>query len=111
VNVGHRRLPDGTQRQAISIVLLGIAMVTAGTFALLVMTSHTLERVLFEVVSAFGTVGLSSGITAELPPGGKVLLVVLMFVGRIGPLTFATALALRERTRRYELPVERPIVG
>ncbi|WP_347876705.1 potassium transporter TrkG [Actinomadura sp. 7K534] len=111
VNVGHRRLPDGTQRQAISIVLLGIAMVTAGTFALLVMTSHTLERVLFEVVSAFGTVGLSTGITAELPPAGKVLLVVLMFVGRIGPLTFATALALRERTRRYELPVERPIVG
>ncbi|WP_243723285.1 potassium transporter TrkG [Actinomadura sp. 7K507] len=111
VNVGHRRLPDGTQRQAISIVLLGIGMVTAGTFTLLAMTSHTLDRVLFEVVSAFGTVGLSTGITAELPPAGQVLLVVLMFVGRIGPLTFATALALRERTRRYELPEERPIVG
>ncbi|WP_243708600.1 potassium transporter TrkG [Actinomadura sp. GC306] len=111
VNVGHRRLPDGTQRQAIAIVLLGIAMVTAGTFTLLAMTSHTLDRVLFEVVSAFGTVGLSTGITAELPPAAKVVLIVLMFVGRIGPLTFATALALRERTRRYELPVERPIVG
>ena len=111
VNVGHRRLPDGTQRQAVSIVLLGIGMVTAGTFTLLAMTSHTLDRVLFEVVSAFGTVGLSTGITAELPPAGHMLLVVLMFVGRIGPLTFATALALRERTRRYELPEERPIVG
>ncbi|GAA0569241.1 TrkH family potassium uptake protein [Actinomadura livida] len=111
VNVGHRRLPDGTQRQAIAIVLLGIAMVTAGTFTLLAMTSHTLDRILFEVVSAFGTVGLSTGITAELPSAGKLVLVVLMFVGRIGPLTFATALALRERTRRYELPVERPIVG
>lgn len=111
VNVGHRRLPVGTQRQAISIVLLGIAMVTGGTFALLAMTSHTLDRVLFEVVSAFGTVGLSTGITAELPSAGHVLLVVLMFVGRIGPLTFATALALRERVRRYELPEERPIVG
>ncbi|MEU8800267.1 potassium transporter TrkG [Spirillospora sp. NPDC048819] len=111
VNVGHRRLPDGTQRQAISIVLLGIGMVTAGTFVLLVMTSHTLDRVLFEVVSAFGTVGLSTGITAELPSSGHLLLVALMFVGRIGPLTFATALALRERTRRYELPEERPIVG
>ncbi|MGP4023895.1 TrkH family potassium uptake protein [Actinomadura sp. 3N407] len=111
VNVGHRRLPDGTQRQAISIVLLGIGMVTAGTFVLLTMTSHSLDRVLFEVVSAFGTVGLSTGITAELPPAGHLLLVALMFVGRIGPLTFATALALRERTRRYELPEERPIVG
>lgn len=111
VNVGHRRLPEGTARQAISIVLLGIAMVTGGTFALLVMTSHTLDRVLFEVVSAFGTVGLSTGITAGLPQAGQLLLIALMFVGRIGPLTLATALALRERTRRYELPVERPIVG
>lgn len=111
VNVGNRRLPAGVQRQALSIVLLGISMVTAGTFTLLVLTSHTLDRVLFEVVSAFGTVGLSTGITAELPTGGKLLLVALMFIGRIGPLTFATALALRERTRRYELPMERPIVG
>ena len=66
---------------------------------------------LFEVVSAFATVGLSTGITAGLPQAGQLLLVALMFVGRIGPLTLATALALRERTRRYELPEERPIVG
>ncbi|WP_245623293.1 TrkH family potassium uptake protein [Spirillospora albida] len=111
VNVGHRRLPEGTQRQAMSIVLLGIALVTAGTFLLLMMTHHSLDLVLFEVVSAFGTVGLSAGITAELPPAGHLLLTALMFLGRIGPLTFATALALRERTSRFELPEERPIVG
>lgn len=111
VNVGHRRLPEGTQRQAISIVLLGVGMVTAATFTLLALTGHPLDRVLFEVVSAFGTVGLSTGITDELPSAGHLLLITLMFVGRIGPLTFATALALRERTRRYELPEERPIVG
>jgi trk system potassium uptake protein TrkH len=78
---------------------------------LLTLTSHSLDRVLFEVTSAFGTVGLSTGITAELPAPGQLLLIGLMFLGRIGPLTFATALALRERAQRYELPEERPIVG
>jgi Trk-type K+ transport system membrane component len=67
--------------------------------------------VLFEVMSAFGTVGLSTGITAEVPRSAQVLIIVLMFVGRIGPLTMGSALALRERIRRYELPEERPIVG
>jgi len=67
--------------------------------------------VLFEVVSAFATVGLSTGITADLPGAGQLLLIGLMFVGRLGPITLVSALALRERTRRYELPEERPIIG
>lgn len=111
VNVSHRRLPAGTQRQAMAIVLLSIGLITAVTFTLLALTSHSLDQVLFEVTSAFGTVGLSTGITAELPATGQLLLIGLMFLGRIGPLTFATALALRERAQRYELPEERPIVG
>ncbi|TDD35272.1 TrkH family potassium uptake protein [Actinomadura sp. KC06] len=111
VNVSHRRLPEGTQRQAMAIVLLSLGLITAVTFALLAMTHHSLDQVLFEVTSAFGTVGLSTGITAGLPAAGHLLLIALMFLGRIGPLTFATALALRERAARYELPEERPIVG
>jgi potassium uptake TrkH family protein len=111
VNVGHRRLAEATQRQAIAIVLLSVGLVASATFALLALTSHSLDAVLFETISAFATVGLSTGITADLPPAGHLLLVVLMFIGRTGPLTLATALALRERTRRYELPEERPIVG
>jgi trk system potassium uptake protein TrkH len=111
VNVGHRRLPDSVQRQAITIALLGVGLVCSVTVALLAMTSHSLDRVLFEVVSAFATVGLSTGITADLPPAAHLLIAVLMFIGRTGPLTLATALALRERPRRYELPEERPIVG
>jgi Trk-type K+ transport system membrane component len=111
VNVGHRRLPDGTQRQAVAIALMAVGAVVTATFTLLVATEHTLDQVLFEVVSAFATVGLSTGITADLPDAGHALIVLLMFIGRIGPLTLGTALALRERTRRYELPEERPIVG
>ncbi|MFG2090294.1 MULTISPECIES: TrkH family potassium uptake protein [unclassified Spirillospora] len=111
VNIGHRRLPDSTQRQTIAIVLLSLGVVTTATLTLLAMTDHPLDRVLFEAVSAFATVGLSTGITADLPAAGHLVLIALMFIGRIGPLTLGTALALRERTLSYELPEERPIVG
>jgi Trk-type K+ transport system membrane component len=67
--------------------------------------------VLFEAISAFATNGLSTGITAGTPLAGHVLLSVLMFIGRIGPLTLGSALALKQRTRRYELPEEKVIIG
>ncbi|MFC5746373.1 TrkH family potassium uptake protein [Actinomadura rugatobispora] len=111
VNVGRRRVPEGTQRQAVAIALMAVGLVVSATFAMMALTGHALDRVLFEVISAFATVGLSTGITADLPPAAHGLLVALMFVGRIGPLTLGTALALRDRTRRHELPEERPIVG
>ncbi len=111
VHVLGRRLPAGVQRQALAVALLSVAAVMVGTFTLLVITPFGLDRVLFESVSAFATVGLSTGITAELPATGQLLLVVLMFAGRLGPITLASALALRERPRRYQFPEERPIVG
>jgi Trk-type K+ transport system membrane component len=67
--------------------------------------------VLFEVVSAFATVGLSTGITADLPSLGQLLLVALMFLGRLGPITLVSALALREHARRYQYPEGRPLIG
>ncbi|MEV1118297.1 potassium transporter TrkG [Actinosynnema sp. NPDC049800] len=111
VHVLGRRLSAEVQRQALTVALLGVGAVAASTFALLLITGFPLDAVLFETISAFGTVGLSTGITAAIPPAGQVLLVVLMFIGRLGPITLAAALALRERARRYELPEERPVVG
>ncbi|MGI5291522.1 TrkH family potassium uptake protein [Nonomuraea polychroma] len=111
VNIGHRRLPEATQRQVITITVLGLMLVAFSTYVLLAMTPHGLDQVLFEVVSAFGTAGLSTGITASLGPAGHVLLTVLMFIGRIGPLTLGSALALNRRARHYELPEERVIIG
>ena len=111
VNVGPRQIPPDNQRQALAVVLVSVLLVAVSAFVLLAETSLAFEEVLFEVVSAFGTVGLSTGITADLPGPGQLLLVVLMFVGRIGPITLASALALRQRGRRYELPMERINVG
>jgi Trk-type K+ transport system membrane component len=111
VNIGHRRLPETTQRQAVTITVMGVALVALATYVLLAITPHGLDQVLFEVVAAFGTAGLSTGITASLGTAGHLLLAVLMFIGRIGPLTMGSALALNRRTRHYELPEERVIVG
>ncbi len=111
VNIGHRRLPAATQRQALSISILGIVVVTFATWLMLIMTPYGFDRVLFEIISAFATNGLSTGITADTGLAGHVLLSVLMFIGRIGPLTLGSALALKQRIRRYELPEERVIVG
>jgi Trk-type K+ transport system membrane component len=75
------------------------------------LTGENLDRSLFEAVSAFGTVGLSTGITGNLPPAAEVVLVILMFLGRLGPLTLGSALALRQRRILYEYPKERPAIG
>jgi len=111
VNIGSRRVPDTTQRQALTVALLAIGAVVAGTLALMSIDPLPLPKALFEAFSAFGTVGLSTGVTADLSVAGRAVAVVLMFVGRLGPITLATALALKERGRRYRLPEEQPIVG
>lgn len=111
VNVFGKRLSRSVHRQAISVALLALALVVASTMSLMLMTDFTLDQVLFEVISAFSTVGLSTGITADIPGVGQLIIVMLMFIGRLGPITFATALALQERRRVYELPKERPIIG
>jgi Trk-type K+ transport system membrane component len=63
------------------------------------------------VTSAFSTTGLSTGITPGLPDSAKLVLAVLMFAGRLGPITLGTALIVRDRHLLYELPKERPVIG
>ncbi|CAB4568492.1 MAG: TrkH family potassium uptake protein [Actinobacteria bacterium] len=111
VNVGKRRLPRSIQRQALTLVALASSTIIFSTIALTALTNVELDRILLEVVSATSTVGLSTGITADLPDFAKIWLAVLMFVGRLGPLVIATALALRVTKRHYELPKERPLIG
>lgn len=111
VNIFGKQLSRAVHRQAITVVLLAIALVVGSTMFLMLITDFGQERILFEVVSAFATVGLSTGITASLPPAGQLVLILLMFVGRLGPATLGAALALRERPVLYEYPKERPLIG
>jgi potassium uptake TrkH family protein len=110
-NAFRRRIPHTVVRQAIASVLLAIGAVVAATLALLAVTEFALMPTLFETTSAFGTVGLTMGITGDLPAFAEVVLMALMLMGRIGPITVVTALALRERPRLFRYPEERPIVG
>lgn len=106
-----RRVSHSVQREAITVLVLGSACVTIGTFILLATTSVPTDQVIFEVISAFATVGLSTGITADLPPIAQITLTALMIIGRVGTITVAAALATRAISARYRYPEERPIVG
>ncbi len=106
-----REIPGQLVRQAFVVALLGIFLVMAGTMLILASGPWTLEQSIFEAASALSTTGLSTGITPDLSLGGKIVDMVLMFFGRVGPLTLATALALRERPRLYRYPEERVLVG
>ncbi|MFW3385588.1 UNVERIFIED_CONTAM: potassium transporter TrkG [Kocuria sp. CPCC 205274] len=111
VTIGPRSISSSVQRQALSVALLGVAAVILGTVALLVLTDHGLETAVFESASAFATVGLSMGITGDLPASAELVLIALMFMGRVGTITIAASLALRTQRRLYRVPEERPIIG
>ena len=110
-NIAHRRVGGETVRQALTVVLLALAAIAVGTMVILLVTDHALDVVLFETISAFATVGLSTGITPDLPAAAEITLMVLMFVGRVGTITVASALALKSRHRQFHLPEERPVIG
>lgn len=112
VTIGRRRIAESTQRQAMTVALLGVALVAGGTLGLIEATDGVdLQAAVFEVTSAFATVGLSTGITPTLPDTAQMILVLLMFVGRVGTIAVGSAIALNTRRRLYRYAEERPIVG
>ncbi|MGH3116340.1 MAG: TrkH family potassium uptake protein [Gaiellales bacterium] len=111
VNAFERRVPPHVQRQALAVTFIALNAVVICTLALIAVSEVNLTQALYEALSAFGTVGLSTGITPDLPDAGKLVLVALMYLGRTGPYTLAVALALRERQRLYRFPEERPLIG
>lgn len=97
-----RSIPKEVIIRSLAIISLGIVVVFTFTFLLSITESAPFLSIVFEVVSAFGTVGLSTGITGSLSLLGKILLICLMFIGRLGPLTFAFLLAKPHNTKiRY----------
>ncbi len=111
VNVFRRRLPNAVVRQAMTVALLSVGLVFSTAVALTLLSPYHFTETMFEAASAFGTVGLSTGLTGSLPGTGQLLLVLVMLAGRVGPVTFVTALAMRQRVRAYRFPEERPIIG
>jgi trk/ktr system potassium uptake protein len=106
-----RTLPRPLVARALSVLALAALLVFLSTLALMVSDDLELLPALFEVTSAFGTVGLSLDVTPHLSTFGKILISVVMFLGRVGPITFIVALAARQRTPRYKYPDEEIAIG
>ncbi len=107
----ERAIPAATLRQALTVAVIALNAVVLATLILVASNDLELSSALFECVSAFSTTGLSTGVTGSLDTLGQAILMVLMFLGRVGPITLGVALVLRERERLFSHPEERPIVG
>ncbi|MCU1424162.1 MAG: potassium transporter Trk [Microbacteriaceae bacterium] len=106
-----RRIPSDVLRLSVSVVLWGATTVATASIILLQISGESLDFVLFEVISAFATSGLSTGLTAELPNSGVYVLAATMFLGRVGTVTLAAALAASQSRQLFRRAEERPIVG
>lgn len=112
VSVHGRSIEGRIIRQALAVLTAAVGMVGLSTMAILFLAPQfTTDQILFDVVSAFATVGLSTGITPYLPAPAQLILIVLMYAGRVGPLVLASALAGRSRPRQFEYPAERPFIA
>jgi trk system potassium uptake protein len=111
VQAFRRRIPSDVQRVAISVLAWGSTIVALSTIVVAQISGAPLADVLFDVISAFGTVGLSTGLTAQLTDPAVYVMALTIFMGRIGTVTLAAAIAATSRSQLYSLPVERPIVG
>ena len=111
VNIMERRLPKDLVYRAFAITVYSVGIVSLMIFILTITEEAPLNFILFEVISAFGTVGMSLGLTPELSTIGKVVIIFLMFIGRIGPLTLAFALAKKNNKLPYKYAEEKIMIG
>jgi len=106
-----RELPRALVSKALAVLALSSVLIVLGTLTIMISDGLALLPALFEITSAFGTTGLSLNVTPELSPFGKVFVAVIMFLGRVGPITFIVAMAARQRPMSYKYPQEDIAIG
>lgn len=111
MEIGHRTIANSTIARASATIVLSLFVIFIAIFCLLLSENASFIDLCFEVVSAFGTVGLTRGITPHLSDFGKILICVVMFVGRVGILTLLIALSKKVNPSAYEYPKEYVVVG
>lgn len=111
VEMFKRNVPRDVVNKALSVIILALMLLSVFGFILLLTQEGHPVHILFELFSAFGTVGLSAGITPHLTTLGKIIVIITMFIGRIGPLTLALAIGQRRESVAYEYPEEAVMIG
>lgn len=111
VNMFGRRISEDSQRQALTVALVGVGVLAAATLALMTLGGTGLTAAAFEAVSALSTVGLTTGVTRAEGSTTQIVLVFLMFIGRLGPVVLVAAIVLRTRPNMFRFPSERPLIG
>ncbi|MGI6095117.1 MAG: TrkH family potassium uptake protein [Lachnospiraceae bacterium] len=108
-----RRIPSDNIRTALVVVVVGLSVLFCSAVALTAVTDAPFLDVLYETASAVGTVGLSRGLTPRLSTAGKLIIIVTMYIGRIGPVTLATALTVKSSAEsvKVRLPVKKVLIG
>jgi trk system potassium uptake protein TrkH len=111
VEMFKRNIPRDVVNKALSVIILALMLLGTFGFVLLFTQKGNPVHLLFELLSAFGTVGLSAGVTPHLTTLGKAVIIMTMFIGRIGPLTLALAIGQRRESVAYEYPDEAVMIG
>ena len=112
INIFGRRIDDDDLKKSVVVFNLSLIMCFFAVLFLSATESHPLIAIIVEVTSAFGTTGLSLGITASLSLSGKIMIALLMFIGRIGMLyTLILFVPKETRDQGYEYPSEKIIIG
>jgi trk system potassium uptake protein TrkH len=107
----RRRLAKDRIYKAITFTLFSFFVIVFGSMVLSITEDYSFLGILFEVTSAYGTAGLSMGLTSELTDFGKVMIMLLMFVGRLGPVTLAFALTPKPEKELYRYPEDQITIG
>ena len=113
INIFQRRLARKDIERAFAVFTLAVGLVFSGVLIVLIADGHqfTLTQIIFEVTSAFGTTGTSTGITEQLSTVSKLTVMAFMFIGRIGFVSFLLAISSRQRELTYKYSEERLMVG
>lgn len=111
ISVFGRRIPAGNSREASGLIFISAGIVFFIVMILMQIEPFSFDKIMFEALSAFGTVGLSTGITSGLSAMGRILITILMYVGRIGPLTMIYAFAIRSHKTNINYAEETIAIG
>ena len=111
VNIFKRKVSELVIKKVLALIAASIAVISLVIFVLLIIEPFSFEKIIFEAFSAFGTVGLSMGITAQLSNVGKMLIIMLMYLGRVGPLTLIFAISESRTKTNFSFTEEKISIG